>query len=277
MAEQLVGAGREKRGSSLGLWASSHLRTAFHVTSGTGNVPGVRVVFIHGAFSRDGAWWWAPTAALLERGGIESTAVALPSCGETGIAPTGAGPSLAEDAAAATAVLDEGGPAILVAHSYGGIVASQAGEHPAVKRLVYISSFLPSIGDSLAELGAGAADPVPVIPHSNGSISVDAEDIEKFDARFLHDVGDVDLRAGAHDRICAQSSAVFAAPTSNAAWRGVPSTYVVCAGDRSTDPDLQRTHAARATTIREISAGHFPMLSRPDLIAGCIEEIALST
>jgi len=57
----------------------------------------MRVVFIHGAFSRDGAWWWAPTAALLDRSGIASTAVALPSCGEAGIAPTGAGPGLHED------------------------------------------------------------------------------------------------------------------------------------------------------------------------------------
>ncbi len=90
------------------------------------------VVFIHGAFSRDGAWWWAPTTALLARSGLTSTAVALSSCGETGIAPTGAGPGLYEDAAATTAVLDEGEPTIIVAHSYGGMVASQAGEHPAV-------------------------------------------------------------------------------------------------------------------------------------------------
>src|SRR4051795_3544336 len=106
----------------------------------------MRVVFIHGAFSLDGAWWWAPVAADLARAGIPSTAVALPSCGEQGTAPTGAGPGLEDDAVATTAVLDEGGPAILVAHSYGGIVASQAGEHPAVRALVYISSFLSPRG-----------------------------------------------------------------------------------------------------------------------------------
>jgi len=234
----------------------------------------MRVVFIHGAFSRDGAWWWAPTAALLDRRGIASTAVAMPSCGDTGIAPTGAGPGLDEDAAATTAVLDEGGPAIVVAHSYGGMVASQAGEHPAVRGLVYISSFLPLVGESLAALSSGA-DPVPVTAHADGSVSVNAENTAAFDARFLHDVADPDLVTGAHDRLCAQSSVVFGAATTTAAWERVPSTYLVCAEDRSTDPDLQRGQAAMATTIRELPAAHFPMLSRPDLVARCIEEIAL--
>jgi pimeloyl-ACP methyl ester carboxylesterase len=100
-----------------------------------------------------------------------STAVALPSCGETGIAPSGAGPGLHDDAAATTAVLDEDEPTILVAHSYGGMVASQAGEHPAVRDLVYITSFLPAVGESLATLSSGA-DPVPVTPHADGSVSV---------------------------------------------------------------------------------------------------------
>ncbi len=234
----------------------------------------MRVVFIHGAFTRDGAWWWAPTAALLARSRIASTAVALPSCGETGIAPTSAGPGLDEDAAATTAVLDQSGPAIVVAHSYGGMVASQAGEHPAVQHLAYISSFLPAVGDSLAALSSDATNPVPVIPHEDGSMSLDDDDTAGFDARFLHDVADPDLVSGAHDRLCAQSSVVFGAETTTAAWERVPSTYLVCAEDRSTDPDLQRAHAARATTIRELAAAHFPMLSRPDLLAACIEETA---
>ncbi|MGI8904056.1 MAG: alpha/beta fold hydrolase [Solirubrobacteraceae bacterium] len=234
----------------------------------------MRLVFIHGAFSRDGAWWWTPTAALLEGNGITSTAVALPSCGEAGTAPTAAGPGLDEDAAATTAVLDHGGPAILVAHSYGGMVASQAGEHPAVQHLVYISSFLPAVGESLAALSSSATNPVPVIPHADGSLSVNNDDTAAFDSRFLHDVEDSKLVRGAHDRLCTQSSVVFGAATTTAAWQRVPSTYVVCAEDRSTNPDLQRVHATRATTTREVPAAHFPMLSRPDLVAACINEIA---
>jgi len=115
---------------------------------------------------------------------------------------------------------------------------------------------------------------VPVIPHANGSVSVNADDTARFDARFLHDVADRDLVSGAHDRLCAQSSVVFAAQTTTAAWQRVPSTYLVCAEDRSTNPDLQRAHAARATTIHELAAAHFPMLSHPDLVAACIEETA---
>jgi pimeloyl-ACP methyl ester carboxylesterase len=233
----------------------------------------MRAVFIHGAFSRDGAWWWAPAAALLARSGIVSSAVALPSCGEAGVAPTGTGPGLQDDAAAATAVLDEGGPAILVAHSYGGMVASQAGEHPAVRALVYITSFLPAVGESLAALSSGP-DPVPVIPHADGSVSVDDTDTAAFHARFLHDVADPDLVSGAHARLCAQSAAVFGAEATAAAWERIPSTYLVCAEERSTDPDLQRAQAARATTVRELPAAHFPFLSRPDLVAACIEEVA---
>jgi pimeloyl-ACP methyl ester carboxylesterase len=233
----------------------------------------MRVVFVHGAFSRDGGWWWAPTAALLERSGIASTSVTLPSCGETGIAPTDAGPGLDEDAAAMHAVLDQDGPAVVVAHSYGGMVASQAGEHPAVHHLVFISSFLPTVGDSLASLSSGATNPVPVTPHADGSVSVNNDDTTAFDARFLHDVADPDLVSGAHDRLCAQSSVVFGAETTAAAWERIPSMYLVCGEDRSTDPDLQRAHAARATSIRELPAAHFPMLSRPDLVAACIDEI----
>jgi pimeloyl-ACP methyl ester carboxylesterase len=233
----------------------------------------VRVAFIHGAFSRDGGWWWAEAAALLARNGIESTAALLPSCGEAGTDPTGAGPGLAEDSAATTAILDDGMPTILVAHSYGGMVAAEIGDHPAVQRIVYISSFLPEAGESLGALTAGP-DPVPVIPHTDGSVSVDASDCAAFDARFLGDVADPELISGAHERLCAQSAAVFGAEATNAAWERVPSTYLVCAEDRSTSPDLQRAQAARATTAIELPAAHFPFLSRPDLVASRIEEAA---
>ena len=234
----------------------------------------MRVVFIHGAFCHDGTWWWAPVAGRLERAGIESTAVALPSCGEAGVAPTGAGPGLNEDAAATTALLDDaGGPVMLVAHSYGGMVASQAGEHPAVQALVYISSFLPATGQDLATVSRGP-NPVPVIPHADGSVSVDDRDTAVFDARFLHDVADPDLVRGAHDRLCPQSPAAFSTATTTAAWERIPSTYLVCADERSTHPDLQRVQAARAGTVHELAAGHFPFLSRPELVADHIEAIA---
>jgi pimeloyl-ACP methyl ester carboxylesterase len=218
-------------------------------------------------------WWWAPVARRLERSAITSTAVALPSCGETGVAPTGAGPGLEDDAAATTSVLDDARePVILVAHSYGGMVAAEAGDHPAVHALVYISSYLPVVGEDLVTVTTGP-NPVPVIQHDDGSVSVDDRDPRATDARFLHDVTDPELIRGAHERLCAQSAAVFGAATTKAAWERKPSTYLVCADERSTDPELQRAHAARATTVHELAAGHFPFLSRPDLVAARIEAI----
>jgi pimeloyl-ACP methyl ester carboxylesterase len=149
------------------------------------------------------------------------------------------------------------------------MVASQAGEHPAVHALVYIDSFLPAAGEDLATLSSGP-DPVPVVPHDDGSVGLDDRDTAATDARFLHDVTDPELVRGAHERLCPQSAAVFGAATTTAAWERIPSTYLVCAEDRSTDPNVQRAQAARATTVHECAAGHFPFLSHADLVAEAV-------
>ena len=124
----------------------------------------MRVLFVHGAFVRDGAWWWQPTADVLARHGLRSSAAVLPSCeGE----PRG---DLYADAAAVRALLDDSAePTLLVGHSYGGMVITEAGHHPAVRRLVYVTSFLPDAGEALADFAsrrrgtsATAAAPRPV-------------------------------------------------------------------------------------------------------------------
>jgi pimeloyl-ACP methyl ester carboxylesterase len=231
----------------------------------------MRVVFVHGAFVRDGAWWWAPAARLLSQRGIASTAVLLPSCGETGTPPTGTGPGLPDDVAAVRAAISAGDePAIIVAHSYGGMVVSDAAAgQPGVAALAYISSFLPEPGQSLADISRGAAgNPVPTRQHDSGSVSVVADDLVP---RFLHDVTDPDLVSGARARLTAQSAAVFGAPAGAAAWRDIPALYLVCADDRSTAPALQREQAARAARVIELPTSHHPFLSRPDLVAAAIE------
>jgi pimeloyl-ACP methyl ester carboxylesterase len=252
----------------------------------------MRVVFVHGAFVRDGLWWWAPAARLLSERGITSTAVRLPSCGEAGTRPTGAGPGLADDVAAVRSALDgdtstatgtatgtagsagrDGGPepAIVVAHSYGGMVVSEAAAgHPGVAALAYISSFLPEPGQSLADLGT-STNPVPTQQHADGSVSVIDEDLIP---RFLHDVADPELVSGAKARLTPQSAAVFGTPVQAAAWRELPAWYLVCADDRSTAPARQREHAARADRVIELPAGHHPFLSRPDLVAAAIEQLS---
>ncbi len=233
----------------------------------------MRVVFVHGAFVRDGAWWWAPVATLLAQDGVTSDALALPSCGETGSALTGTGPGLMEDAAALTKLLDTGEQAIVVASSYGGTVAAQGAGHPNVGHLVYISSFLPNIGETHSSLIPPTDDPLPVAGNPDGSLRVVDEDGAAFDARFLHDVSDEAVIRGAHDRLAAQSPAALMSPTTLAAWQHIPSTYLVCAEDRNTSPALQRMHSGRANRAVELPTGHHPFLSRPDLVAEQIHGI----
>ena len=115
----------------------------------------MRVVFVHGACVRDGAWWWHRTAELLAQRGVASVAPGLPSCGETGSTPGPDGPGLSEDVDAVGAVLrgsDE--PTVVVAHSYGGIVTAEAAAGvDAVRHLLLVSSYLPEVGESLSSFG----------------------------------------------------------------------------------------------------------------------------
>src|SRR6202012_722223 len=111
----------------------------------------MRVVFVHGACVKDGAWWWHRTAGLLGEEGVTSEAPALPSCGETGVTPDAEGPGLAEDVAAVREVLTAGDErTVVVAHSYGGIVTAEAAAGiDSVSHLLLISSYLPEVGQSL--------------------------------------------------------------------------------------------------------------------------------
>jgi pimeloyl-ACP methyl ester carboxylesterase len=116
----------------------------------------MRVVFIHGACVKDGAWWWHPTADLLAQRGIESAAPLLPSCGETGETPNAEGPGVGDDVASVRKeLLQSNEPTVVVGHSYGGIVAAQAAaDVETVKHIVLISSYLPEVGESLSTFGS---------------------------------------------------------------------------------------------------------------------------
>jgi pimeloyl-ACP methyl ester carboxylesterase len=225
----------------------------------------VTVVFVHGACVRDGAWWWARSAELLLKQGVDSISVRLPSCGETGLAPGDGGPSLAEDVAELRGVLDAVGPVVLVSHSYGGVVATAAGSSGQVRHLVYIDSFLPEVGESLSSLTG--SEPAPYLDFAaDGTFGVRPEVTEDL---FLQDCDRAAVEGGLA-RLTRQTAAAVAQPVAEAAWRRIPSTYLVCADDRATPPDLQRAQAKRATTAVELPTGHHPMLSRPDLLADAI-------
>lgn len=224
----------------------------------------VELVFVHGALVRDGQWWWRRSAdLLLERHGVRSRSVALPSCGET--VPADVGGGLAADAAALRSVLDDVDSAVVVAHSYGGTVVAEAGAHPAVAGLLYVSSYLPELGQSQGAIMAGESDPVSVAVGDDGTVSVAGYDASSFGARFLQDV-DEPVQRQAWERVTSQAVGAFTTPTAAAGWQGVDSTYVVCTQDRSTSVDLQRSHAARATRSVDVPTGHHPFISRPELV-----------
>lgn len=230
----------------------------------------MRVVFVHGACVKDGTWWWHPTAELPAREGIGSAAPKLPSCGETGALPDASGPGLADDVAAVRAVLAEADePTVVVAHSYGGIVAAEAAmEVASVQHLLLVSSYLPEIGESLSSFDGETPAPFLDIDPAGGTFGVRADAAAQ---TFLQDC-DAAMQRGGIDRLIRQSLFVLGQPVSGAAWQHVASTYLACAQDRGTPPERQRSFAARANRVVEIDAGHHPFLSRPaevrDLVLG---------
>jgi pimeloyl-ACP methyl ester carboxylesterase len=228
----------------------------------------MRVVFVHGACVKDGAWWWHRTGELLAERGVGSVAPALPSCGETGVATDAGGPGLAEDVAAVRQVLttsDE--PTVVVAHSYGGIVTAQAAAGvEAVRHLLLVSSYLPEVGQSLSSFGGEEPAPFLDIDAEGGTFSVRPDALAQ---TFLQDC-DLEIQRQAVDRIARQSVAVLGQPVQSAAWQQVPSTYLVCAQDRGTPAEVQREFAGRAGRVVELDAGHHPFLSQPAAVRDLI-------
>jgi pimeloyl-ACP methyl ester carboxylesterase len=221
----------------------------------------MRVVFVHGACVKDGSWWWHRTAELLAERDVASEAPALPSCGETGEPTSAQGPGLAEDVAAVRGVLtasDE--PTVVVAHSYGGIVTAEAAAGvEAVRHLLLVSSYLPEVGQSLSSFGGEEPAPFLDIDPERGTFSVRPASVAE---TFLQDC-DPEIQRQAMDRTARQSLAVLEQPVHSAAWQHVAATYLVCAQDRGTPAELQRTFAGRAGTVVELDAGHHPFLSQP--------------
>ena len=231
----------------------------------------MELIFVHGALVRDGEWWWQPTAALLEeRTGIRSRALKLPSCGETSADEVPGG--LVADAAALRAALDDVESAIVVGHSYGGTVIAEAGQHPAVSNLLYVSSYLPEVGQAQGEIMSGESDPVSIGDNGDGTLAVSGYDAASFGARFLQEA-DAAVQQQAWERVTSQAASAFMTPTTAAGWRGVDSTYLVCGQDGSTSLELQRFHAARATRSVDLPTGHHPFITRPDLVVDELQAI----
>ncbi|GAB2922170.1 alpha/beta hydrolase [Rhodococcus aerolatus] len=222
-------------------------------------------MFVHGACVRDGSWWWHRAAARLHERGVASVAPALPSCGEAGRPGGTDGPGLAEDVAAVRRVLRDGDePTVVVAHSYGGIVTAEAAAGVrSVHHLLLVSSYLPEVGQALADFGPAEPAPFLEVDDADGTVGVRPELLV---GTFLQDC-DPEVQADAAGHLARQSVGVIGTPVAAAAWQQVPSTYLVCAQDRGTPAARQREHARRAGDVVEVDAGHHPFLSRPEVVS----------
>jgi pimeloyl-ACP methyl ester carboxylesterase len=219
--------------------------------------PVKNVVMVHGLYA-DGSCW-SDVIVRLQATGLNVTSVQNPLT------------TFEDDVAAATRALEsQDGPTVLVAHSYGGMVATQAGVHPNVTGLVYIAARAPDAGESYTALAAR----FPTPPAGEGLVKFENY-LKLSETAFLDDFANgVDpVRARVLYAVQQPNVATLSpnARTTAAAWRTKPSWYAVSMQDRTINPDLERFMAARmkASTI-EIDAGHLSLVSHPQEVSNLI-------
>jgi len=219
------------------------------------------VVLVHGGFV-DGSGW-QKVYKLLAHDGYQVTIVQNPTV------------SLADDVAVTKRAIDaQSGSVILVGHSYGGAVISEAGNDPKVASLVYIAAFAPDKGESVQTLIANpvpGAEPPPILPPQDGFLFLDRE---KFRAAFAADVKEDQAAFMGASQVPWGVQAVGGAITMPA-WREKPSYYLVTKNDKMIPPPAQRQMAQRAgATVVETDSSHAVMISKPDVVASIIEKAA---
>jgi len=235
------------------------------------------VVLVHGAWH--GAWCWGPVISALDERGVRSVAIDLPGHGDD----PGLLSDLHGDADRVRHVLDGfTEPVVLVGHSYGGVVITEAGMHPGVAHLVYVASFNLDEGESAMSAAVKAstaaaldhADRPDVLGHLHmavdGTSTVEAEGARVL---FYNDCSR-EVSDWAVTRLGAQRIETLSQCPDAVAWRHKPSTYAVCAADNIVHPGLQRILARRADDVVDWPTGHSPFLSRPDLVAELLSTVA---
>jgi pimeloyl-ACP methyl ester carboxylesterase len=233
--------------------------------SQTGNPAHVKnVVLVHGGFV-DGSGW-------------EGVYTALKTSGYSVTIVQNATLSLADDVATTRrAIAAQDGPVILVGHSYGGAVITEAGTDPQVAGLVYVAAFAPDKGESVSSLikdpPPGAAVP-PILPPVDGYLLLDKM---KFAASFADDVSPEKAAFMADSQVPWGVDALSGA-VSEPAWKEKPSWYLLATEDRMIPPDAQRLMAKRAgSTTVEAQGSHAIYVSQPQAVASLIAKAATST
>ena len=221
--------------------------------------PVKNIVLVHGFFA-DGSGWQG-VADILTRDGYNVAVVQQP---ET---------SLDDDVKATASAVDAmNGDSILVGHSYGGMVITEAGNNPKVAGLVYVAAFAPDAGESLLDL-------VKKMPPASDGVKASADGHLYFEHALFHADFAADLPA-ATARFMAISQVMPAvqtagAPAKQAAWKTKPSWAIVSTADRTVNPDLERYMAKRAgSTTVEINGSHAAFIARPADVAKVIEQAA---
>jgi pimeloyl-ACP methyl ester carboxylesterase len=219
------------------------------------------IVLVHGGFV-DGSGWEG-VYQILKKDGFEVIVVQNPTI------------SLTEDVAVTKrAIAKAKGDVVLVGHSYGGVVISEAGNDPKVKALVYITAFAPDKGESVASLIANPAPgaPVPpILPPVDGFLFLDGE---KFAAAFAADVRP-DLAAFMGDSQVPWGLEALQGAVSEPAWRAKPSHYLIVTDDKMIPPPAQRMMASRAgAQVSETPGSHAVYVSNPQVVAVVIKKAA---
>ncbi len=215
------------------------------------------VVLVHGAFA-DGSSW-DKVIPLLQAKGLKVVAVQNPLT------------SLTDDVAAANRVIaEQSGPVILVGHSWGGTVITEAGGDAKVAALVYVAAFAPDAGEMSGDLGKGGPPPpgsANIRPDSAGFLYLTPEGVAKDFAQDLP-AAQTKVMAVTQGPIFAKA---FGERVTNAAWKSKPSWYIVAEKDRMIQPDLERAMAKKINAkITTLPTSHVPMLSRPNDVATVI-------
>jgi pimeloyl-ACP methyl ester carboxylesterase len=223
----------------------------------------VAVVLVHGGFV-DGSGW-EDVYKILRKDGYNVSIVQNPTS------------SLADDVAATKRILaGQKVPVILVGHSYGGVVITEAGNDPRVAGLVYIAAFAPDKGESVAALikdpPPGAPVP-PILPPQDGFLFLDRA---KFPSAFAADVAKEKAEFMADSQVPWGLEALNGA-VSEPAWKTKPSWYLIATDDKMIPPPAQRFMSKRAgSTVVEAKGSHSIYVSKPEAVAALIEQAAKS-